>query len=104
MIKKILNYCIAVITIIYIGFLCYYNIAKGGFSFSGDVLVNIAIYGGCVIAIVSAILNIIGMPFQSIFLIILTLFIVIFILTMIIPDWFAGLFGMNTTTGAIMGI
>lgn len=93
--KKILNYIIAIATIIYIGFLCYFNITKGAFAVSGDIIVNIAFYGGCAIAIVSAILNIIGMPFQSVFLIILTVFVVVFVLTMIIPDWFRGLFGIE---------
>ncbi len=93
--KKILNYIIAIATIIYIGFLCYFNITKGAFAVADDLIVNIAFYGGCVIAIISAFVNMLGMPFQSIFLIILTVFVVVFVLTLIIPDWFRGLFGIE---------
>lgn len=93
--KRILNFIIVIITIGYIGFLCYYNISKGQFSVSNDILVNIAVYGGCVISVVSAIVNLLGVPFGSIFLIILTVFVVVFILTLLIPDAFRDLFGMN---------
>lgn len=100
--KKILNFILAVVTICYIGFLCYYNIAKGAFSVSEDLLVNIAVYGGCVIAVVSAVINMFGMPFKGIFLIILTIFVVVFILTLIMPNAFRNLFGMNN--GAYVNI
>ena len=93
--KKILNYIIAIATIIYIGFLCYFNIVRGSFSVSEDLLVNIAVYGGCVISVVSAVINMFGMPFKSIFLIVLTVCVVVFILTLIIPDTFRSLFGIK---------
>lgn len=96
--KKILNYVIAIITIVYIGFLCYFNLSKGFFSVADDLLINIAFYGGCAIAIVSAFINMLGMPFQSIFLIVLTILVVVFVLTLIVPDWFRNLFGMNQSS------
>lgn len=95
MIKKILNFAIAIATIVYLGFLCYFNITRGSFSISNDLLINIAVYGGCAIAVVSAFINMFGMPLKSIFLIILTVFVVVFILTMIVPDWFRSLFGIT---------
>lgn len=95
MIKKILNFVIAITTIVYVGFLCYFNITRGAFSISNDLLINIAIYGGCAIAVVSAFINMLGMPLKTIFLIILTIVVVVFILTMIVPDWFRGLFGLE---------
>lgn len=102
MTKKVMNYILAIITIVYVGFLCYFNIVKGTFSISNDLLVNIAVYGGCAIAVVSAFINMLGKPLSSIFLILLTLAVVIFVLTIIVPDWFRGLFGLKTSTSAFI--
>lgn len=95
MIKKILNFVIAIATIVYVGFLCYFNITRGTFSISDELIINIAIYGGCALAVVSAIINMLGMPLKSLFIVILVVFVVVFILTLIVPDWFRSLFGLN---------
>ena len=88
--KKILYFVLAVLTIIYIGFLCYYNIVGS----ASLVLKYIAIYGALGIALAYAIINFFGNPLKIVFFILLGIALVLLILTIAIPGIFRSLFGL----------
>ncbi len=104
--KSVLYFILAVLTIIYIGFLCYVNIA--GLEEISQVLNYVAIYGGLVIALAYAAINFFGNPLKTVFFILLILSVIILILTIAMPDVFRGLFGMvkdeSTETQAIFNM
>lgn len=88
--KSILYFVLAIITVIYIGFLCYVNIvgARSGAEY------YISVYGGLCIALAYAVINFIGNPLKIIFFVILIIAIIVLILTLAIPDVFRSLFGV----------
>lgn len=88
--KKSLYFILAVLTIIYIGFLCYKNIT-GVESTAVDL---IATYGGLVIALLYAAINFFGNPLKIAFFVLLILAVIVLILTAVIPDVFRNLFGI----------
>lgn len=88
--KRILYFILAVITIFYIGFLCYANIV--GFNNLASWAEYIAIYGGLVIALLYAGINFFGNPLKTVFFILLVLSAVVLVLTIVIPDVFRSLF------------
>ena len=90
--KKILYFILACITIIYIGVLCYANIALDVPSW----IYYIEVYGGLVIALAYAIINFIGSPLKIVFFILLILAVVALILSICIPDTLRQFFGMIT--------
>ena len=87
--KKILYFILAVLTIVYIGFLCYANLV--GFASLSEWMNYIAIYGGLVIALLYAAINFFGSPLKIVFFILLILMTVLLILTIVIPDVFRDL-------------
>lgn len=89
--KSILYFILAVLTIVYIGFLCYVNIAG---DFTG-VLKYISVYGGLIIALLYAAINFFGNPLKIVFFILLILAVIVLILTIVIPDTFRDLFGIS---------
>lgn len=89
--KSILYFILAILTIVYIGFLCYVNIAG---DFTG-VLKYISVYGGLIIALLYAAINFFGNPLKIVFFILLILAVVVLILTIAIPDSFRELFGIK---------
>ena len=89
--KSILYFILAVLTIVYIGFLCYVNIAG---DFTG-VLKYISVYGGLIIALLYAGINFFGNPLKIVFFILLILAVIVLILTIVIPDTFRDLFGIS---------
>lgn len=91
--KKILYFVLAVLTIIYIGFLCYANLL--GMSHLPEWLHYLAIYGGLVIALLYAAINFFGNPLKIVFFILLILMTVVLVLTIAIPDTFRSLFKMG---------
>ena len=97
--KKIIYFIFALITIVYVAFLCYYNIT----NVSSDVLNYIAIYGGLVIALMYAAVNFFGSPLKIIFFVLLVLMVIILILTIAIPDVFRDLLGIKSAE-AVMNI
>ena len=88
--KKIIYFIFAILTIIYVGFLCYYNIAEE----TTKVMEYIAIYGGLLIALMYAAVNFFGNPLKIVFFVLLVLSVIILILTIAIPDVFKNLFGI----------
>ena len=88
--KKSLYLILAVLTIIYIGFLCYKNIT-GVESTAVDL---IATYGGLAIALLYAAINFFGNPLKIVFFVLLILAVIVLILTAVIPDVFRNLFGI----------
>ena len=65
--KKIIYFILAIITILYIGLLCYANIAPNEPTW----IMYISIYGGLTIALAYAVVNFVGSPLKIAFLIIL---------------------------------
>lgn len=88
--KKILYFVLACLTIVYIGFLCYVNIA----GISAGWMNYVAVYGGLVIALLYAAINFFGSPLKIVFFILLIVSVVVLILTIAIPDVFRQLLGM----------
>ncbi len=88
--KSIIYFILAVLTIVYIGFLCYVNIAQP----AGAIIEYISVYGGLVIALLYAGINFFGNPLKIAFFILLVLAVVVLILTIAIPDVFRNLFGI----------
>lgn len=91
--KKIIYFIFALITIVYVAFLCYYNIT----NVSSQVLDYIAIYGGLVIALMYAAVNFFGSPLKIVFFVLLVLMVIVLILTIAIPDVFRNLLGIEST-------
>lgn len=88
--KSIAYFILAVLTIAYIGILCYINIAQP----TGAAYDYISVYGGLVIALAYAAINFFGNPLKIVFFILLILAVVVLILTIAIPDVFRSLFGI----------
>lgn len=89
--KKIVYFILAVITIAYVGFLCYFNIALT----TSLVLNYIAVYGGLAIALAYAAINFFGSPLKIVFFILLVISVVVLILTIAMPGIFRSLFGIT---------
>lgn len=88
--KKIVYFILACLTIIYIGFLCYVNIA----GVNSGWMNYVAIYGGLVIALAYASVNFLGSPLKIVFFILLVVFTLVLILTIALPSSFRQLFGI----------
>lgn len=95
--KKIIYFIFALITIVYVAFLCYYNIT----NVSSQVLDYIAIYGGLVIALMYAAVNFFGSPLKIVFFVLLVLMVIILILTIAIPDVFRNLLGIESAEAVL---
>lgn len=88
--KKILYFVLAIITIIYIGVLCYANIAVNEPSW----MYYVEVYGALAIALAFSVVNLFGSPLKIVFFIILVLALVVLILTICIPDVIRDLVGI----------
>ena len=95
--RKIIYFIFALITIVYVAFLCYYNIT----NVSSQVLDYIAIYGGLVIALMYAAVNFFGSPLKIVFFVLLVLMVIILILTIAIPDVFRNLLGIESAEAVL---
>lgn len=95
--KKIIYFIFALITIVYVAFLCYYNIT----NVSSQVLDYIAIYGGLVIALMYAAVNFFGSPLKIVFFVLLVLMVIVLILTIAIPDVFRNLLGIESAEAVL---
>ncbi len=98
--KSIIYFILAVLTIVYVGFLCYVNIAG---DFTG-VLKYISVYGGLGIALLYAAINFFGNPLKIVFFILLILSVVVLILTIAIPDVFRDLLGIEENTKTFINL
>ena len=88
--KKIIYFILAIATIGYIGFLCYMNISGN----ANEILKYISVYGGLAIALAYALVNFTGNPLKIVFLILLIISVVVLVLTIVVPGFFQGLFGL----------
>ncbi len=88
--KSIIYFILAVLTIVYIGFLCYVNIVEP----TGAVIEYISVYGGLVIALLYAGINFFGNPLKIVFFVLLILAVIVLILTIAMPGVFRNLFGV----------
>lgn len=88
--KSIIYFILAVLTIVYIGFLCYVNIVEP----AGAVIEYISVYGGLVIALLYAGINFFGNPLKIVFFVLLILAVIVLILTIAMPGVFRNLFGV----------
>lgn len=95
--KRIIYFVLAVLTIVYIGFLCYVNIMGS----PSQLLNYIAIYGGLAIALAYAIINFFGNPLKILFFILLIIAVIVLILTIAIPGIFRNLFGITSPASFI---
>lgn len=95
--KKIIYFIFALITIVYVAFLCYYNIT----NVSSQVLDYVAIYGGLVIALMYAAVNFFGSPLKIVFFVLLVLMVIVLILTIAIPDVFRNLLGIESAEAVL---
>lgn len=84
--KSIVYFILALLTIVYIGFLCYVNIY--GIQTLAPIFNYIAIYGGLGIALLYAAVNFFGNPLKIVFFILLVVMVVVLILTIVMPDVF----------------
>lgn len=98
--KSILYFILAVLTIIYIGFLCYVNLV--GLETMSLWMNYIAIYGGLAIALLYAAINFFGNPLKIVFFILLIVMVVVLVLTIAIPDVFRNLFKMGENASQII--
>ncbi|MBO5394753.1 MAG: hypothetical protein J6A28_02485 [Clostridia bacterium] len=88
--KKILYFILAIITLAYVGVLCYANIATNEPTW----IYYIELYGGLVIALAYAAINFFGSPLKIVLFILLVLAVVVLVLTIFIPEFFRELFGI----------
>ena len=91
--KTVLYFILAILTIIYIGFLCYVNLI--GIETMSMILNYIAIYGGLGIALLYAAINFFGSPLKIVFFILLIIMTIFLVLTIAIPDVFRKLFNLS---------
>ena len=98
--KRIIYFILAVVTIGYIGFLCYINIV----GTTSTILNYISVYGGLAIALAYAAINFIGNPLKVVFFILLLLATIVLVLTIITPEIFRNLFGIIVGESAFINL
>lgn len=98
--KTVLYFILSIITIAYIGLLCYANIAVNVPSWIG----YIEVYGGLVIALAYASINFFGNPLKIVFFILLVIAVVCLILTIAMPETFRKLFKVAADNGAYISL
>ncbi|MBP3619759.1 MAG: hypothetical protein J6J24_03765 [Clostridia bacterium] len=100
--KKLLYTILSVLSIIYVGFLIV-NICRGNNEFGAfekwfDLIVN---FGGVAIIFCFALVNFAGSPLKIAFFIALIVAIVIYIIVLAAPEFFANLFGGGSAGNAL---
>ena len=91
--KSIIYFLLAVLTIVYIGFLCYVNMI--GIENLSSVLYYLSIYGGVAIALLYAAINFFGNPLKIVFFILLVVMVILLILTSAMPGVFRSIFKLG---------
>ena len=91
--KTIIYFALSVIVIFYLGCLCALNIVPNISGGAGEFLNIVADYGGIVIILAFAAVNFFGSPLKTVFFVLLVLVAIIYVLTLVIPDFFQGIFG-----------
>lgn len=104
--KKILYTILSVLSIAYIAFLIVdiigdqeiINLNLGDFQKIFDLIVR---FGGVAIIFCFALVNFAGSPLKTVFFILLILAIVIYVVVLIVPDFFANLFAPKAIIGLL---
>ena len=89
--KSVLYFILACLTLVYIGFLCYVNIA----GVSSEWMHYVSVYGGLVIALAYAAINFFGNPLKVVFFVLLIIAVVVLVLTIAIPGVFRSIFNIG---------
>ena len=101
--KTVLYFVLSIAVIIYVAALCILNIVglSGVLAWGaiGTIINGIATYGGIAIVFLFAFINFFGSPLKVVFFVLLILVLIIYILTLAIPSFFQGLFGVKALIG-----
>lgn len=100
--KKSLYFVLALLTLVYIGFLCYANLI--GLENMPAWMTYISIYGGLGIALLYAAINFFGNPLKIVFFILLIVMVVLLVLIIAFPDKFRELFKIGQDVNNIIKI
>ena len=88
--KTILYFILSLLTIVYVGFMCYLNIFPNaiiGTDFFSQFLKYLQMYGGIVLVFIFAFVNFFGSPLKVVFFTILIIVALAFIITAVIPQF-----------------
>lgn len=88
--KTVLYFVLSLLTIVYVGILCYLNICPDAVTTGtviGEILKYVQLYGGVVLVFVFAFVNFFGSPLKAVFFTILIVVAIAFIVTAIIPQF-----------------
>lgn len=104
--KTIIYFILSLLTILYVGILCFMNIYGDVTALGtwGTILTYIELYGGIVIVFLYAFINFFGSPLKAVFFTLLVLVMVIYLLTIFLPSFFRGIFGMNDSAQAAISV
>ncbi len=88
--KTILYFILSLLTIVYVGLMCYLNIypdAVNAGTLIGNILKYVQLYGGIVLVFVFAFVNFFGSPLKAVFFTILIIVAIAFIVTAVVPQF-----------------
>lgn len=102
--KTIIYFILSILVIFYISCLCALNIVPDIAGSAGEFLNVVVKYGGLVIILAFAAVNFFGNPIKIIFFILLILVSIIYILTLVVPEFFQNLFGAGGSEAFISWI
>lgn len=86
--KTVLYFILSILTIVYVGFMCYVNIVPSSLEATTAFakFLNIVVqYGGVFLVFVFAFVNFFGSPLKAVFFTILILVAIAYVITIIIP-------------------
>lgn len=86
--KTVLYFILSIVTIVYVGFMCYVNIVPSALvapTVFAKFLNMVVRYGGVFLVFVFAFVNFFGSPLKAVFLTVLILVAICYIVTIIIP-------------------
>ena len=88
--KTVLYFILSILTIVYVGFMCYLNIFPDDVNATtvlGQILKYIQLYGGIVLVFVFAFVNFFGSPLKAVFFTILIIVAIAFVITAVVPQF-----------------
>ncbi len=91
--KTVLYFILSLLTIVYVGLMCYINIVPSALlagTWFAKVLQIVSQYGGVALVFVFAFVNFFGSPLKAVFFTILIVVAIFYIITAVVPDIFLG--------------
>ena len=88
--KTVLYFILSILTIVYVGVLCYLNIcpdAVNATTVIGQILKYVQAYGGVALVFVFAFVNFFGSPLKVVFFTILIIVAIAYIVTAVLPQF-----------------